>query len=172
MSFLRRSKDKKIKTVRGESTLKLHEKRDERRGKQEGPKEARPATIGRKKMSLKGQVTLLEEKLNTAETRSTPPRHIEVIRRLSSAYLRLGEEDFSYYPKAENLYKQFNVLYPLHMEKEDWLRWIKASAKARLIREARNLLAEARLLYPGDEDLDRIETEVLHIGSAGTTEES
>jgi hypothetical protein len=52
------------------------------------------------------------------------------------------------------------------MEKIDWIAWIEASAKAMLIREARNLLAEARLLFPGDEDLDEVETKVLHIDHA------
>ena len=129
-----------------------------------GPTEVdRTPSTERKKVSTKGLVKLLEEKLNTAETRSTPPRHISVIRKLAEGYLRLGKEDPTYYPKAENLYKQFNVLYPFHMEKIDWLTWIEASAKSRLIREARNLLAEARLLFPGDEDLDRVETDILHI---------
>ena len=73
------------------------------------------------------------------------------------------DEDIGYYVKAENLYKQFNVLYPLHMEKIDWLVWIEASAKAKLIREARRLLEEARMLFPGDQEFDDIETRVLHI---------
>ena len=98
----------------------------------------RPVVRGRR-TSLQGQIKLLEERLNTPETRSTPPRHIEVIRKLADSYLKLGEEDISYYVKAENLYKQFNVLYPLHMEKIDWLVWIETSAKAKLIREARRL---------------------------------
>ncbi len=171
MSFLRRRKSK-VKTVRGESKLDLHEQRAARLGKEEVPGEARPLAKGRKKMSLKGQVTVLEEKLNTGETRSTPPRHIAVIRKLGKGYLKLGIEDPLYYPKAENLYKQFNVLYPLHMEKIDWITWIEASAKARLIREARNLLAEARLLFPGDEALDEIETQVLHISRNNVSEET
>ena len=86
------------------------------------------------------------------------------MRNLSKGYMKLGSKgDASYYAKAENLYKQFSVLYPLHMEKIDWIAWIEASAKAKLIREARNLLAEARLLFPGDEELDEVETKVLHI---------
>ena len=101
MSFLRRRKSK-VNTVRGESKLKLHKKRDSRRGKDEDSGQARPLAKGRKKMSLKGRVTLLEEKLNTAETRSTPPRHIAIIRNLGKGYLKLGSEDPQYYPKAEN----------------------------------------------------------------------
>ena len=162
MSFLRKRKEK-VKTIRGDSKLDLHEKRAARMEKR-GPTEVdRTPSTERKKVSTQGLVKLLEEKLNTPETRSTPPRHISVIRKLAEGYLRLGKEDPTYYPKAENLYKQFNVLYPFHMEKIDWLTWIEASAKSRLIREARNLLAEARLLFPGDEDLDRVETDILHI---------
>lgn len=164
MSFLRKRKEK-VKTIRGDSKLELHEKRAAMMEKRGSPGETRTPTAERKKVSTRGLVKLLEEKLNTAETRSTPPRHISVIRKLAEGYLRLGKEDPTYYPKAENLYKQFNVLYPFHMEKVDWLTWIEASAKSRLIREARNLLAEARLLFPGDKDFDRVETDILHIFS-------
>ena len=44
---------------------------------------------------------------------------------------------------------------------------LQAAAKARLIREARRLLEEARMLFPGDDDLDKIETKVLHISQSG-----
>ncbi len=47
------------------------------------------------------------------------------------------------------------------MERIDWITWIEARAK--LIREARRLLKEARMLFPGDEELDEVETKVLHI---------
>ena len=53
------------------------------------------------------------------------------------------------------------------MERIDWISWIEVSARAKLIREARRLLKEARMLFPGDEQLDEIETKVLHI--TGTT---
>ena len=40
------------------------------------------------------------------------------------------------------------------------------SAKAKLIREARRLLGEARMLFPGDEQFDELESRVLHITGA------
>ncbi|UCE14362.1 MAG: hypothetical protein JSV04_04090 [Candidatus Heimdallarchaeota archaeon] len=161
MGFFRKRFGKsKTKQVRSESELSFQKGLDLRK---EAPELGRPVVKGRLAVSLKGQITLLEEKLNTPDTRSEPPRHIEVIRKLADYYLKLGEEDFNYYLKAENLYKQFNVLYPLHMEKIDWLVWIEASAKAKLIREARRLLEEARMLFPGDKQFDDIETRVLHI---------
>lgn len=153
----------KVKQVRGESKLSLQRGMDRR---DDVTELGQPVVRGRRTTSLQGQVTLLEERLNTPETRSTPPKHIEVIRKLADNYLKLGEEDFGYYGKAENLYKQFNVLYPLHMEKIDWLVWIEASARAKLIREARRLLEEARMLFPGDEKFDEIETKVLHISES------
>ncbi|MFX0015259.1 MAG: hypothetical protein ACFFB2_09165 [Promethearchaeota archaeon] len=158
--FKKRLSKAKVKQVRAESKLSFQKGLDAR---EDVSVPERPVVKGRKTISVKGRVKLLEEKLNTPETRSTPPKHIEVIRKLAGNYLELGEEDFQYYLKAENLYKQFNVLYPLHMEKIDWLVWIEASAKAKLIREARRLLEEARMLFPGDKQLDQIETEVLHI---------
>lgn len=164
MGFLRKIFGKsKTKQVRSESGLTLQKGLDER---EDSADLGRPVVKGRKTTSLEGQITFLEEKLNTPETRSTPPRHIEVMRKLAKNYLQLGEEEFEYFSKAENLYKQFNVLYPLHMEKIDWLVWIEASAKAKLIREARRLLEEARMLFPGDEQFDEIETKVLHISRA------
>ncbi|MHA2248336.1 MAG: hypothetical protein ACXADY_25525 [Candidatus Hodarchaeales archaeon] len=161
MGFFKKIKGKsKTEQVRAESGLKLQKGLDT----QEDSADLRqPVLKKRKTASLKGQTTFLEKKLNTPETRSTPPNHIEVIRKLANNYLKLGEEEFEYFAKAENLYKQFNVLYPLHMEKMDWLVWIEASAKAKLIREARRLLEEARMLFPGDEQFDDIETKVLHI---------
>lgn len=161
MSFLKKIFGKsKTKQVRAESKLSLQKGLDLRADTDDLE---RPVVKGRKTISVKGRTKLLEEKLNTPETRSAPPKHIEVIRKLADNYLLLGEEEFEFYLKAENLYKQFNVLYPLHMEKIDWLVWIKACAKAKMIREARRLLEEARMLFPGDEKLDEIETEVLHI---------
>ncbi len=161
MGFLKRLFGRsKVKQVRGESELSLQRGMDVREDLTDF---GQPVVRGRRTTSLQAQVKLLEERLNTPETRSTPPRHIEVIRKLADNYLKLGEEDLGYYAKAENLYKQFNVLYPLHMEKIDWLFWIEASAKAKLIREARRLLDEARMLFPGDEQFDEIETRVLHI---------
>ncbi|UCG03282.1 MAG: hypothetical protein JSW11_04680 [Candidatus Heimdallarchaeota archaeon] len=161
MGFLRKLFGKsKVKQVRTESELSFQKGLDEREDTTEIGK---PVVRGRTTTSLQGQVKLLEERLNTPETRSTPPRHIEVIRKLADNYLKLGEEDFGYYIKAENLYKQFNVLYPLHMEKIDWIVWIEVSAKAKLIREARRLLEEARMLFPGDIEFDEIESRVLHI---------
>ena len=159
MGFLKKIFGKsKVKQVRGESELSLQKGLDTSREDL-----GQPVVRGRRTTSLQGQVKLLEERLNTPETRSTPPRHIEVIRKLADTYFKLGEEDIQYYIKAENLYKQFNVLYPLHMEKIDWLVWIESSAKAKLIREARRLLEEARMLFPGDREFDEIETRVLHI---------
>ena len=159
MGFLKKILGRsKVKQVRGESELTLQKGLDPSREDL-----GQPVVKGRRTTSLQGQVKLLEERLNTPETRSTPPRHIEVIRKLADTYLKLGEEDMQYYIKAENLYKQFNVLYPLHMEKIDWLVWIESSAKAKLIREARRLLEEARMLFPGDQEFDEIETRVLHI---------
>ena len=164
MSFLKKIFGKsKTKQVRAESDLTLQKGLDARG---ESPDIGRPVVKGRQTLSLQGATTLLEEKLNTPDTRSTPPKHIDVIRKLAKNYLQLGEEEFEYYIKAENLYKQFNVLYPLHMEKIDWISWIEASAKAKLIREARRLLEEARMLFPGDEDFDKIETKVLHISES------
>ncbi|MFX0204662.1 MAG: hypothetical protein ACFFDT_01660 [Candidatus Hodarchaeota archaeon] len=158
MGFLKKRFGKsKVKQVRGESELSFQKGLDTSR-----EESGRPVVRGRR-TSLQGQIKLLEERLNTPETRSTPPRHIEVIRKLADSYLKLGQEDIGYYVKAENLYKQFNVLYPLHMEKIDWVVWIETSAKAKLIREARRLLEEARMLFPGDQEFDDIETRVLHI---------
>ncbi|MHA1227593.1 MAG: hypothetical protein ACTSPV_12675 [Candidatus Hodarchaeales archaeon] len=175
MSFLkkkfRRSKSK-ISKVRGEQAkLDIHEKLGQREDAL-APEEHKLAVRGRKDISFRGKITLLEKQLNTPETRRAPPNHINVIRRLAKLYAEEGDKgDASYYPKAENLYKQFNVLYPLHMERDDWIEWITASTKARLIREARRLLEEARLLFPGDEKFDELETEVLHISDArGKTE--
>lgn len=164
MGFLRKIFGKsKTKQVRAESGLAFQKGLDRQ---EDSADLGRPVVKGRKTTNLKGQITLLEGKLNTPETRSTPPKHIEVIRKLANNYFQLGEEEFEYFSKAENLYKQFNVLYPLHMEKIDWLVWIEASAKAKLIREARRLLEEARMLFPGDEQFDAIETKVLHISRA------
>ncbi len=162
MSFLKKIFGKsKTKQVRAESKLSLQKGLDLRADTEDL---GRPIVKGRKTISAKGQIKLLEEKLNTPETRATPPKHIEIIRKLSENYLQLGGEgEFEFYLKAENLYKQFNVLYPLHMEKIDWLVWIEACAKAKMIREARRLLEEARMLFPEDEQLDEVETEVLHI---------
>jgi hypothetical protein len=161
MGFLKKIFGKsKVKQVRGESELSFQKGLDKR---DDTTDLGQPVVRGRRTTSLQGQVKLLEERLNTPETRSTPPRHIEVIRKLADTYLKLGEDDIGYYVKAENLYKQFNVLYPLHMEKIDWVVWIEASAKAKLIREARRLLEEARMLFPGDQEFDDIETRVLHI---------
>ncbi len=170
MSFLRRRKSK-VSTIRSESKLELQKGMDASREDREKSGETSTLPMERPKLSLAEKITRLEERLNTADTRSSPPKHIAVIRNLAKGYMKLGgKEDASYYVKAENLFKQFNVLYPLHMEKIDWVAWIEASAKARLIREARNLLAEARLLFPGDEDLDVVETEVLHIDHAKANE--
>ncbi|MFX0124202.1 MAG: hypothetical protein ACFFAE_11240 [Candidatus Hodarchaeota archaeon] len=164
MGFLKKRFGKsKVKQVRGESDLSFQKGLDVR---DDVTDIGQPVVKGRKTLSLQGQAKMLEERLNTPETRSTPPRHIEVIRKLADTYLKLGEEDLGYYTKAENLYKQFNVLYPLHMEKIDWLVWIESSAKAKLIREARRLLEEARMLFPGDKEFDEIETRVLHISGA------
>ena len=163
MSFLRRRKSK-VKTIRSDSKLDLQKGMEASREERGKLGETHPLSRERPQLSLEEKITRLEERLNTAETRSSPPQHISVIRNLAKGYFKLGsKEDAAYYAKAENLYKQFSVLYPLHMEKIDWLAWIEASAKARLIREARNLLAEARLLFPGDEALDEVETKVLHI---------
>jgi hypothetical protein len=163
MSFLRRRKDK-IKTIRSESKLDLQKGMDGQRESQRPEEPSSEVPVARKKIDFKQRATMLEEKLNTPETRKAPQTHINIMRNLAKTYLRLGRDDSTYFPKAENLYKQFSVLYPLHMEKMDWITWITASAKARLIREARNLLSEARLLFPGDEDFDKVETQVLHIG--------
>ncbi len=161
MSFLRKIFGKsKTKQVRGESKLTFQKGLDTR------PHSAdieRPVARDRQSDTLRNQITRLEQKLNTPETRSEPQRHIEVMRKLAGNYLKLGEEEFEFYAKAENLYKQFNVLYPLHMEKMDWLVWIEVSARAKLIREARRLLGEARMLFPGDEQFDELETTMLHI---------
>ena len=160
MSFLRKRKSTKIKTIRSDSKLSLQKGMDTH-------KESRAGSLSsgkeRKKISLHDQISLLEGKLNTPETRSSPPKHILVMRNLAKGYMRMGRKDTDYYAKAENLYKQFYVLYPLHVEKMDWIAWIEASANAKLIREARKLLEEARLLFPGDEALDEVETKVLHI---------
>ena len=166
MGFLKKRFGKsKVKQVRGESKLSFQQGLD-KRVDTKATSLGQPVVKGRKTMSLQGHAKLLEERLNTPETRSTPPRHIEVIRKLADTYIKLGEEDFGYYIKAENLYKQFNVLYPLHMEKIDWVVWIESSAKAKLIREARRLLEEARMLFPGDKEFDEIETRVLHISES------
>jgi hypothetical protein len=165
MSFLRRRRDKeKVKTIRSESKLNLQKGMDSRRESRQTEELGQEAPVVRKKIDFKQRAAVLESKLNTPETRRVPQNHINIIRNLAKTYLRLGNEDSTYFPKAENLYKQFSVLYPLHMEKMDWIIWIEASAKSLLIREARNLLSEARLLFPGDEDFDRVETQVLHIG--------
>ena len=164
MGFLRKIFGKsKTKQVRAESDLTFQKGLDRR---PDSADVVRPAAIDRRSDTLRNQITRLEQKLNTPETRSEPPRHIEVIRKLADHYLKLGEEEFEFYAKAENLYKQFNVLYPLHMEKIDWLVWIEVSAKAKLIREARRLLGEARMLFPGEEEFDELESRVLHITGA------
>jgi hypothetical protein len=165
MSFFRKFRSKrKTKQVRAESELELQKGMDTRK---DSPAVGEPVVKSRQAISLKREITLLEERLNTPETRGTPPRHISVIRKLAKNYLLAGEKgEFEFFAKAENLYKQMNVLYPLHMEKMDWITWIEASAKAKLIREARRLLQEARMLFPGDKDLDEIETTVLHVSRA------
>ena len=161
MSFIKKLFGKsKTKQYRSESDLKLQKGLDDR---EDTVITGRPVVKSRPTTSLKTKITLLEQKLNSPETRKEPPKHIDVIRKLAANYLKLGNEEFEYFGKAENLYKQFNVLYPLHMERIDWITWIEASAKAKLIREARRLLEEARMLFPGDEELDKIETTVLHI---------
>ncbi len=163
MSFLRKRKSTKIKSIRSDSKLALQKGMDTHKESRSEPREPLSSGKERKKMSLQDKIHLLEGRLNTPETRSTPPKHIVVIRNLAKGYMRMGKEDTGYFDKAENLFKQFYVLYPLHMEKMDWLVWIEASAKAKLISEARKLLEEARLLFPGDIDLDEVETTVLHI---------
>ncbi|MHA2306979.1 MAG: hypothetical protein ACXACU_16495 [Candidatus Hodarchaeales archaeon] len=161
MSFLKKLFGKsKTKQLRTESDLSLQKGLD---GRADTMVASRPVVKGRTATSLKGQVSLLEQKLNSPETRREPPKHIDIIRKLAAYYLKLGNDEFEYFGKAENLYKQFNVLYPLHMERIDWITWIEVSARAKLIREARRLLKEARMLFPGDEQLDEIETKVLHI---------
>jgi len=163
MSFLRKRKSTKIKTIRSDSGLALQKGMDTQKESRSEPREDLSSGKERKKLSLHDKIKFLEGRLNTAETRSTPQKHIVVIRNLAKGYMRLGRDDTSYFAKADNLIKQFYVLYPFHMEKMDWILWIEASANAKLIREARNLLKEARLLFPGDEDLDEVETKVLHI---------
>ena len=163
MSFLRKRKSKKVKTIRSDSDLTLQKGMDTRKDSRSESRDEITSGTERKKISLQDKIRQLEDNLNTAETRSSPPKHIVIIRNLARGYLRMGKDDSEYFAKAENLYKQFYVLYPLHMEKMDWVVWIEASARAKLIREARKLLAEARLLFPGDEALDEVETKVLHI---------
>lgn len=163
MSFLRKRKSQKVKTIRSDSDLTLQKGMDTRKDSRSESRDEITSGTERKKISLQDKIRQLEDNLNTAETRSSPPKHIVIIRNLARGYLRMGKDDSEYFAKAENLYKQFYVLYPLHMEKMDWVVWIEASARAKLIREARKLLAEARLLFPGDEALDEVETKVLHI---------
>ncbi len=164
MSFLKKMFGKsKTKQLRTKSDLEFQKGLDRREDEAIASK---PVVRGRKGPSMKGQITILEQRLNSAETRREPPKHIDIIRKLANFYLKLGNDEFEYFGKAENLYKQFNVLYPLHMELIDWISWIEASAKARLIREARRLLQEARMLFPGDEELDNIESTVLHISGS------
>ena len=163
MSFLRKRKSQKVKTIRSDSDLTLQKGMDTRKDSRSESRDEITSGTERKKISLQDKIRQLEDNLNTAETRSSPSKHIVIIRNLARGYLRMGKDDSEYFAKAENLYKQFYVLYPLHMEKMDWVVWIEASARAKLIREARKLLAEARLLFPGDEALDEVETKVLHI---------
>lgn len=163
MSFLRKRKSEKMKTIRSDSDLSLQKGMDAKKKSQPETEGVTASSRERTKLSLQDKIHQLEQVLNTAETRSTPPKHITIIRNLAKGYMRMGRDDSTFFAKAENLYKQFYVLYPLHVEKMDWIVWIEASAKAKLIREARNLLVEARLLFPGDEDLDEVETKVLHI---------
>ncbi|MHA1944456.1 MAG: hypothetical protein ACXAC6_03565 [Candidatus Hodarchaeales archaeon] len=163
MSFLRKRKSTKIKTIRSDSDLTLQKGMDSKKDSRSESRENITSDVERKQVSLQDKILRLEEILNTAETRSTPPKHIVIIRNLAKGYMRMGKDDNAFFAKAENLYKQFYVLYPLHMELMDWVVWIEASAKAKLIREARKLLAEARLLFPGDDVLDEVETKVLHI---------
>lgn len=164
MSFLKKMFGKsKTKQLRTKSDLEFQKGLDRR---EDAAIASKPVVRGRKGASIRGQITILEQRLNSAETRREPPKHIDVIRKLADFYLKLGNDEFEYFGKAENLYKQFNILYPLHMERIDWISWIEASAKARLIREARRLLQEARMLFPGDEELDNIESTVLHISDS------
>ena len=163
MSFLRKRKSTKIKTIQSDSKLTLQKGMDIHKESRSETREDLSSGKEHKKVSLHNKIQLLEGRLNTAETRSTPQKHIVVIRNLAKGYMRVGKEDTSYFAKADNLYKQFYVLYPFHLEKMDWIVWIEASANAKLIREARKLLEEARLLFPGDKDLDEVEIKVLHI---------
>ncbi len=164
MSFIKKALSKsKTKQLRADADLTLQEGLDKRKS------EPIKTRTERTEISLEAETTRLEQKLNQPDTRSSPENHILVIRKLAKNYMRLGKGGEDYFTKAENLYKQFNVLYPFHMEKIDWLSWIEAAAKARLIREARRLLEEARMLFPGDAQLDEIETKVLHLSQAGST---
>ena len=166
MSFLRKRKSTKIKTIRSDSKLSLQKGMDTH-------KESRAGSLSsgkeRKTVNLQDRISLLESRLNTSETRSSPSKHITVMRNLAKGYMKMGQDDACYFAKAENLYKQFYILYPLHVELMDWLMWIESSAKSKLIREARKLLGEARLLFPGDEALDEVETKVLHIDQSGSS---
>jgi len=164
MSFLRKRKDDdKLKKFRKDSTLDIHDQL-EKRSKFEGEQVIRPSFSGKTEIDIKAKITQLEKQIHTPEVRRQPQNHISIIRRLAKLYLKAGDSgEKAYYLKAENLYKQFNVLYPLHMERDDWIEWITASAKARLIDGARKLLNEARLLYPGDEKFDEVETIALQI---------
>ncbi len=166
MSFLRKRKSSKVKTIRGDSKLALQKGMDTSKESRSESREDLSSGKERKKTSLQDKISFLEGRLNTAETRSVPSKHITIIRNLAKGYMRMGKEDTGYFAKAENLYKQFYVIYPLHMEKMDWIVWIEASANAKLIREARKLLEEARLLFPGEEALDEVETKVLHIAQS------
>jgi hypothetical protein len=170
MSFLRKKRRTKIETIRGDSKLTLQKGMDTHKESRAESREGQSSGEERKNMSLQDMISRLEGTLNSPETRSTPPKHIVIIRNLAKAYMRMGKGDTSYFFKAENLYKQFYVLYPLHMEKMDWIVWIEASAKAKLISEARKLLQEARLIFPGEEALDEVETKVLHINQSLSTD--
>ncbi|MHA1213297.1 MAG: hypothetical protein ACTSSH_12680 [Candidatus Heimdallarchaeota archaeon] len=161
MSFLR--KRKKVKTIRGDSKLALQKGMDRDKKSRVESGENISSSIERKTLGLQEKIGLLESKLNAPETRSSPSRHITIMRNLAKGYMRMGKDDTGYFAKAENLYKQFYVLYPFHVELMDWIVWIEASANAKLIREARKLLEEARLLFPGNALLDEVETKVLHI---------
>lgn len=172
MSFLRKRKDEdKVKKIRKDSTLDIHDQLG-KRSKSEGQQVAKPSFAGKAEVDILGKITLLEKQINTPEVRRQPSNHISLIRRLAKLYLKSGDSgEKSNYLKSENLYKQFNILYPLHMERDDWIEWIIASAKANLIDGAKKLLDEARLLYPGDEKFDEVEIMTLRIAQKTETQD-
>ena len=83
MSFLRKRKSSKVKTIRGDSKLARQKGMDTSKESRSESREDLSSGKERKKTSLQDKISFLEGRLNTAETRSVPSKHITIIRQLN-----------------------------------------------------------------------------------------
>ncbi len=90
MSFWKKRFGKsKTKQLRTKSDLEFQKGLDRR---EDGAIASKPVVGGRKGASMRGKITILEQQLNSAETRKEPPKHFNIIRNLANFYLKLGND--------------------------------------------------------------------------------